>query len=332
MAKILIADLFQAELWTPEFINEAPVLQNILTSGILVNNSELTKIVNATSAGSRFELPYIEEPDYTEPESMDDSDDDLTTKKISWANQFAVLGMYSNSYKMANIVDAVNRSKDPLKLIRDTMIGRYWGYDLQNRITSIVAGIVNKAGDDLVLDVADDSSDGDDVLISQGLVIDAIAKQGDAQDKFTFMFIHSKVYSDLKRQNLITTIPPSTVGADPIQMYGNYRIVVNDKMPVIQGDNKKKYVSLFSQNGLIAHADKTLGSDMPSVELYRNPLSGKGAGDTTLITRKGHVVHPIGWSYNKTDMNPTLANLGNKDNWTNKFKTKQHKFVALITN
>jgi len=331
MAKVKIADLFKAELWTPDFVNEAPVLKNILNSGLITTNEELQKIVNAQSAGYRFELPYVDEPDYVEPEYMDDSDDELTTKKIDWANMFAVITMAQNSYKFANITQKLNRDSDPLKLLRDSIVGNYWALDLQSRITSIASGLANKAGDALTKDVADDTEDGDAVLLTPDVVVDTIGLQGDMQDKFTFMFIHSKVYGDLKKQNLISSIPQSDQ-VKPIEYYGTYRIVVNDKMPVIQGTNKKKYLSLIAQDGLIAYGDKTLGDDMPTLELYRNPLSGKGAGDTSIITRRGFLAHPIGWSYNKSDMNPTLANLANKDNWTMKFKPKQQKFVAVITN
>lgn len=331
MAKVKIDDLFKAELWTPDFVNEAPVLKNILNSGILTTSEELNKVVNAQNAGYRFELPYVDEPDYVEPEYMDDSDDELSTKKIDWANMFAVITMAQNSYKFANIVTKINRDSDPLKLLRDSIVGNYWALDLQARITSIVSGLADKAGDALTLDVADDSSDGDDVLIAPEHIIDAISKQGDNQDKFSFIYIHSKVYADMKKANLITSIPQADQ-LKPIEMYGTYRVVVNDKMPVIQGENKKKYLTLIAQNGLIAYGDKKLGSDMPMMELYRNPLSGKGAGNTTIITRRGFLAHPIGWSYNKSDMNPTLANLSNKDNWSMKFKAKQQRFVALITN
>jgi hypothetical protein len=331
MANVKIEDIFQATLWTTDIINQAPELQNILNSGLFRTNEELQKVVNAQSAGSKFELPYIDEPDYTEPTAMDDSDDLITPDKISWKNQFAVLGMYSRSFGYANIVQQITRDSDPAGKLR-AILGNYWARDLQNRIISNISGIAEKAGSDLTLDVADDSDDGADVLISASIIIDGASLLGDMQDKFEFLFIHSKVYADMKKQNLIDVIPPSEEGAKPIEHYGNYRIIVNDKMPVIQGDNKKKYVSLIAQSGIFAYADKNLGGDMPVLETYRDPRAGKGAGTTQIISRKGFLLHPVGWSWSKAGMSPTLSDLSNKDNWTMKFKVKQQKFVRIITN
>jgi hypothetical protein len=328
---VRIEDIFQSTLWTNDDINEAPELQNILNSGIFRTNADLERVVNSTSAGSRFELPYIDEPDYTEPYGMDDSDDEISADKVNWANQFAVLGLYAKSFGYMNIVDAIRRDSDPAKVLR-SILARYWARDLQNRIIASLNGIASKARDALTLDVADDTEDGDDVILDASIIIDGASLLGDMQDNFKFMFVHSKVYADLKKQNLIETVMPAEVGAEPIQMYGNYRVIVNDLLPVIQGDNKKKYVTYIAQTGMFAYAEKKLGGDLPLLEVHRNPLKGKGAGSTQLISRRGFVLHPIGWSWQKSGMNPSLSDLRTDSNWSMKFKAKQQKFVRIITN
>ena len=333
MPQLKISDILTAEIWTPAMFNEAPVLKNVLESGLLVvGSNELSTLVNANGAGKRFEMPYIDEPDYTEPEYMDDSEDELTVNKFSGDSAYAVVTMAQKSWGYANIIRDLERAGSNSLEVFTNIIGNYWGYDLQNRTIAIAKGIALKAGDALTLDVADDSTDQPDVLIDPAVVVDAIGKQGDNQDKFGFMFVHSKVYGDLKKQNLIDTIIPSDKTATPIQMYGNYRLIVNDLMPVLQGTNKKKYITLISQSGLLAYADKTMSDDMPIFEKDRNARVGKGGGKTALITRRGFAVHPIGWSYTKEAMNPTLADLGAKTSWTMKYKAKQQKFVAIVTN
>jgi len=332
MPRINIEDIFQATLWTNDIINKAPELNNLLTSGLFRTNAELQRVVNAQSAGSRFELPYIDEPDYTEPSGMDDSDDLITPEKINWNNQFAILGMYAKSYGYANIVNQIKRDSDPAKVLRD-ILGNYWARDLQRRIITSLSGIADKAGDALTLDVSDDSDDDSkSVSLNASIIIDGASLLGDMQDKFEFMFIHSKVYADLKKQNLIDIIQPSVEGAKPIEVYGNYRIIVNDLLPVIQGDNKKKYVTIIAQTGIFAYADKKLSGDTPLLEVYRDPRAGNGAGISQLISRKGFVIHPVGWSWKKGGMNPTLNDLKDKANWDMKFKAKQQKFVRIITN
>jgi len=332
MARVQLEDIFQAELWTSDMFLEAPLLKNILTSGLLVESQEIKSIVNAVSAGSRFEMPYVEEPNFTEPTAMDESDNYAPTTKISWANQFAIISMVNKNYEYNHLANTLNRDSDPAKVFRDEVIGRFWATDMQNRIIHTVRGLIAKAGAELVLDVADDSTDGADVTLSPSIIIDGVAKQGDNQDKFGFMFMHSKVYADLKKQKLIDTVLPNDNSLQKFEMYGGYRIIVNDAMPVEQGENKKKYTTLIAQNGLIAYADKDLGKEMPVVELVRNALIGNGSGRTTIATRRGLCLHPIGWSYNKSVASPTYADLSNSANWTMKFKPKQQKFVAIITN
>ena len=77
MAQVKIEDIFEAELWANDSFNEAPELKNILESGILVQSQEIGSLINNVQAGSRFELPYVDEPDYTEPEYMDDTEDEV---------------------------------------------------------------------------------------------------------------------------------------------------------------------------------------------------------------------------------------------------------------
>lgn len=333
MAGVSIDDILQAELWTSTDFLQAPELDNIVNSGLLATSRELSDVVNSVSAGSRFELPFVEDTDYSEPDYMDDSDNGVTINSASWKQQLAVLTMISKSYGYANIVDMIAQEKDPAGALRN-IIGNFWGRDLTRRVVAILAGISAKAGDGLTLDVADDSSDGADVLLDPAVIIDGVSKLGDMQDKFNFIFLHSKVYADLKKQNIIQTMQPSETGAKPIELYGNLRVIVNDLLPVEQGTNKLKYTTIVAQTGTFAYADKNLSSanGMPPLEAYRDPTKGRGAGKTTLIARRGFAIHPIGWTWNKAGFNPTLADLGNKNNWTKEFKAKDQRFVKIVTN
>jgi len=328
MAKVQIADIIQSTLWTQDFINEDPILKNILESGILTSDAKLDKLVNALEAGVRFELPYIDEPEYTEPSYGDDTDDEITPDKIGWNNMFAILTLANKAYGLANITQLINRDSDPAKRLRE-ILALYWSKDLQNRIIAAVVGISAEAGADLTLDVADDSSDGADVLLDSSILVDGVSLQGDNQDKFGFMFVHSKVYGDLKKKQLIDFVTPAEIGAKPIPYYGGYRVLVNDLMTVVDGSNKKKYTTLVAQNGLFAYSQKKIDN---SFAISTNELAGNGSGTTTLISRNGFILHPIGFSYKKTNSKVSLADLKAKASWDNKFKAKQHRFVKIVTN
>ena len=328
MARVKIADIIQSTLWTQDFINEDPILKNILGSGILTSDAKLDKLVNALEAGVRFELPYIDEPEYSEPAYGDDSDTEITPDKISWSNMFAILTLANKAYQLANITELINRDSDPAKRLRE-ILALYWSKDLQSRIIASIVGISAKAGTDLTLDVADDSTDKPDVLLDSSVLVDGVSLQGDNQDKFGFMFAHSKVYGDLKKAQLIEFVQPSEVGAKPIPYYGGYRVFVNDLMPVEDGDNKKKYTTIVAQNGIFAYSQKKI-TDAFAVQ--KNEMAGNGSGITTFISRNGFILHPVGFSYKKTNSKVSLADLKSETSWDNKFKAKQHRFVKIVTN
>lgn len=339
MAYTKLSDVIVRDLWTNDFIDASPVLQNILGSGLLAKEKKLDDVVNSTDAGQSFELPFIAEPTYSEPSIIDDSTNDIVPDSVGWATMYAMLGLYAKSWKESNIVHALSE-KNPVQFIRDNYVAKYWAIDLLHRTMKTVSGIAadNIANDnaDLVLDVADDGTDGTatDVTLDMGHTIDAVGKVGDKQDDFEFVFMHSKVYGDLKKADLIQTVMPSDGGL-PIEYYGKYRVFVNDLLPVAQGTNKKLYTTVIAKRGALAYSTKDLPEEMPAVALVREELSGNGGGSSQFVTRRGLVVHPIGWSFDKstvTGVSPTLAELENALAWDRKFQQKNSKFVFIITN
>ncbi len=339
MAYSKLSDVIVRELWTNDYIDKSPVLQNILGSGLLVKDPKLDSIVNTTDAGQSFELPFIADPVYSEPSIIDDSTNDIVPDSIGWQTMYAMLGLYAKSWKEANIVQALS-ANNPVKFIRDNYVAKFWAFDLMHRTMKIVSGVAadNIANDnsDLVLDVADDGTGGSstDVVLDMGHTIDAVGKVGDKQDEFEFIFMHSKVYGDLKKADLITTVMPSDGGL-PIEYYGKYRVFVNDLLPVAQGTNKKLYTTVIAKQGALAYSTKELPEEMAAVALVRDELSGNGGGSSQFVTRRGLVVHPIGWSFDKSTVSgvsPTLTELENALAWDRKFQQKNSKFVFIVTN
>lgn len=339
MAYSKLTDVIVRDLWTNDFIDASPVLQNILGSGLLVKDTKLDAVVNATDAGQSFELPFIADPLYTEPSIMDDSTNEITPSAIGWETMYAMVGMYSRSWKESSLVHALS-TNNPVQFIRDKYIAKYWAEDLIYRTMKTVAGVAadNIANDnsDLVLDVSNDDDNGSatDVTLNMDITIDATGKVGDKQDGFNFIFMHSKPYGDLKKADLITTVVPSDGGL-PIEYYGKYRVFVNDLLPVANGTNKKLYTTVIAQSGAFAYSAKKLPEEMSALSIVKNELSGNGAGTSQLVTRRGLVVHPIGWSFDKSTISgqsPTLAELENALAWDRKFQQKNSKFVFIVTN
>ncbi|MRJ06249.1 MAG: hypothetical protein C6I01_01855 [Epsilonproteobacteria bacterium] len=333
-----LADVLTRALWTKEFRNDAPFIKSILNSGIFTIDPRVDSVVNSAEAGQIIEIPFINTPDYIEPSIADDSTNEIISTGVNYGRQYGVLGLYAKSWGTSLLAEVFS-SSDPLRFFRD-YVGRYWGEDLERRIVMSLRGIlganINSNNGDLVLDVADDTEDGAPILLDASILIDAKGLVGELQDSFQKLFVHSKVYQDLQKQNLVEVIPPSEQAPMGLKKFGDYELIVSDLMPVIEGDNKKSYVSVIAKRGAFVYSQKDLSKTaIKAVEYYNNPKAGNGAGIEELISRNAFLVHPLGWSFDKakiTNVSPSLADLATPDVWSRVYRQQNTNFIFVITN
>ena len=331
MAIVQLADVFKRELWTEEFINENDELLNIINSGMLVQDARLQALVNANDAGSVFEVPYLQENAFTEPQIMDDDPTHIATfGKISKERMFAMLGQYSKSWQEADIVPTLSSGDDPI-LALQTLIAKYWSTDLQYRIINTAKGLLASdiAGPSEITNDVATSTPSATSIMTRDNVIDTLALRGDlgVQNIDDTIIMDTKQYSDLQKANNIDFIRTTDNDVAIPTAFG-MKVLVNDSIPVAGNER----TAIIVKNSAFGYAQKA--QNIP-VELVREASQGYGGGVTQLISRRGMLIHPNGWSFDKSTVagvSPTLAELADGGAWTRKTSAKKSQILFLTTN
>lgn len=141
---------------------------------------------------------------------------------------------------------------------------------------------------------------------------------GDRKKKFTMIFMHSAVATNLENLNLLTALKYTDkegVTRDLTLYTWNGKLVITDDgMPTEHGeDGSTVYTSYALGEGAIEYED--IGVKVP-YEMARDPKTN--GGQDTLYTRQRKVFSPKGISYEKkvqASLSPTDAELENGENW-----------------
>lgn len=148
---------------------------------------------------------------------------------------------------------------------------------------------------------------------------------GDRKKKFSMIFLHSAVATNLENLNLISHLKYTdkdgiTRDLD-LYAWNGKLVIADDGMPVEEvaesasgkGDGYTRYTSYVLGEGAIEYED--IGAKVP-YEMARDPKTN--GGQDTLYTRQRKVFAPKGISYEKASqasLSPTDAELSNGANW-----------------
>ena len=141
---------------------------------------------------------------------------------------------------------------------------------------------------------------------------------GDHKKKFSMVFMHSAVATNLENLNLLTALKYTDkdgVTRDlTLYTWNGKLVIVDDGMPTEQAeDGSTVYTSYVLGEGTINYED--IGAKVP-YEMARDPKTN--GGQDTLYTRQRKVFSPFGISYEKkvqASLSPTDAELANGQNW-----------------
>jgi len=277
-------------------VQEAAIeLNRFLSSGVMARDSRIDTM--ASGAGQVGELPFFngitnDEPNYSSADPAETS----TPAVISGATQVYRSAHANKSWTTMDMARELGL-QDPLLAVVNR-IGKYWAVNTEKRLIYSALGmladnIANDAGD-----MANDISDAAVVpdaanTISADAVIDAHATMGDHAPALVAMAMHSVVYFNLQKQNLIDYIPNAR-GEINIPTYLGYRVIVDDSLfPDTTGANPVYTTILFAPD---AFAYGSGVPEMPS-EIERKPDSGNGGGEEILYSRVTEIVHPWGFAF-----------------------------------
>lgn len=317
MAVTKIADVIVPEIFTPYVIEKTAEKSRILTSGIAVANPKLNELV--TAGGLTINMPYWK--DLTGDDEVLSDQNPLTPGKINTDKDIAALLLRGKAWGANELAGAL-AGDDPMAAIADR-VSDYWARKEQKILVSVLQGAF--AASSMSGHVLDKSTE----AISGNIVLDGKQLLGDSADQLQAIMMHSAVYTELQKQNLIEYTTTSD-GKITIPTYLTYQVIIDDGMPVqTVGEGAsayKVYTTYLFARGSIGRGEGTPVSLTPT-ETDRDSL----AGEDFLINRRALVLHPMGikWKGNPAGVTPSNAELATGTNWERVYEDKNIGLVAI---
>ena len=311
-----IADVIVPEVFSPYVIRKTTELSRLVQSGIITSNPELDRLI--TGGGKTITMPKWN--DLAGNDEVLSEGTSLTADKISAGAEVATV-LYRGKAWGATELAGCFAGSDPMDAIA-TLVAEFWNRKEQKTLISILEGVfgaTNMTG--LV------SGDGTQAISAEA-ILDAKQLLGDAADKLTAIAMHSAVFTQLQKLNLIQYIPNSR-GEIVMPSYLGYRLIVDDSLPVVPAGsgNPAKYTSYLFADGVIGRGNGTPAA-LTQTEMDRDSL----ASTDYLINRRAFVLHPQGMKWIGTPAKETASNveLATGTNWTRVADIKQMGIVKLV--
>jgi len=321
-------------------------LNAFLQAGVMTNDAKLQ--AHLSTGGNIGELPFYfqlsnsgEGASGTEPWfSSDNPANESFPQKITSGKMIFRASYQNNSWSAMDLAREITSMSDPLMAIVDR-IASYWATNTQNRLIKSALGVLgdNVAADnsDMLVTVATDDAAAITAAekIGSDIVIDALATMGDRMTQAGGMVIamHSVVYAELNKQNLIEFIPNAR-GEIMFGTYLGHRIIVDDGMPAVAGSNRTTYTTIIFGAGSFGY-----GSGYPNMpsEVDRNPASGEGGGEEIIYSRTTEIIHPVGFEFDSSTLTggtdntqASYADLALATNWDRVYESRKNIQLAYI--
>ncbi len=337
MATTRLSNLkFADELWNKAVVLPA-IDQNFFTdSGIAMEQSDITTNLNSEVGGSKYTFIYQNPLLDSEPNVGTDNPAD--TASVEALTDVELSGVKWNLNKAVGAMDLARelRGTDPMGGI-ETKFRDYWSQQISLKGISMIKGLIadNVANDssDMVnaIGITTGTIDASN-LVSGDAVIDAEATIGDQLGKFVGIGLHSVVYNNLRKQQLIDTIRDADNNT-LFEVYDGKRVFVSDQLPV---DTTVPSYPIYTTVlfGMSSFGYGT-GSPIMPVEVDRTALSGNGSGQETIVSRVTTSYHPNGFNWVGASMagvSPTNAELADPTNWDRIWDRKRVAMAFLTSN
>lgn len=302
----------------------------LVTSGLMVTNAAIQ--AEFAKGGKTIDLPFY--GDLTGDSEIDSDTVASTPAEIAGDVQVGVRNGRRKSWKSSDLAADLSGSDPAQAIARST--GRYWIRDMQIVTRNILNGLFASGGPLATSHAVGSSS----TALSAGLMVDGIAKLGDAGDELTGVMMHSAIYYALMKLDLIvpssnTSQIDSRLSGEALEKgtYLGRPVFVDDKLPFTVGagtGGATVYDTFFFGPGAFAYA--TAAPKNP-VEADRD----KFLGIDFLINRAHYLVHPngISWRGNAAATFPSNAELATAANWVKVFDddrniriTRMRSFVS----
>lgn len=329
MAKTQIADVIVPDVFNPYVVERTAELMALYYGGIISTDAQLNAL--ALAGGKLINMPFW--TDLSGADEVLSDSGSLTPAKISASKDIAALLMRGKAWEVNDLAKALS-GDDPMGAVAH-LVADYKARKLQAVILASLKGVFadNVANDsgDMVNDIAIEAGNSATAAnkVSSDAVIDTITgTMGDAWAEITGMGMHSAVFINLQKQDLITYEKVSDQNLE-IPTYLGKRVLVDDTCERVAGaTNGYKYSTYFFGQGAIGFGE---GQAPVPTETDRDSL----AGDDILINRWHVITHPRGIQFTSSSVagaSPTNAELEAAANWNRVYERKNVRLAKLITN
>lgn len=294
-----------------------------IKSGIMVPTPALDQMI--TAGGLLVTMPEWSKTALTD--QVLDEDTGLETGKTAAKKQVAPVLYRGTGAAYTDLAAIISGSSPAKQILSD--FGVYTIESDQEILQSIIKALfakgtgVNKGAltDTHVSDQT--ANTGEAAVISPEMVIDARSILGTSRSKLTVIAMHSKVKTELEKQNAKTKqFIPASESKTGFDTYLGMRVVEDD---ALLPDASGNYETFLYATGAFGRNTAT-PADMVTYE----PDRDKAKGHNMLYVRRARVIHPFGLEFTGEQVSkktPTNADLQLAKNWK---KVREDKKIGLV--
>lgn len=336
MATTQLSDIIDVTVFRDLPPVNGPEKTAFFESGVVTRNALLDDL--ASQPGKTAELPFWKDLDGSVEVnySTDDPGDVATPGKVVQGEQIARKAFVNQGWSASDLASEIAlgaRAMDHIRNRTDTYFERQWQRRLIATVNGIIVDNVDNDDSDMVVDVAVESTGDQDseTRFNRDVFVEATNTLGDRYDELTAITVHSAVYSQMVKNDDIEFIPDSE-GRLSIPTYLGLRVIVDDGMPVEEGDTSGfKYTSVLFGAGAFGYG---VGNPEVPVEVEREAAQGEGGGIETLWVRNTWILHPFGFAStgSPNGFSFTLSELESGNHIDRVIERKNIPLAFLITN
>jgi hypothetical protein len=326
MAQTQIADVIVPAEFTDYQVENSMVSTALYQSGVLVQNGLMAS--QLANGSNNFNIPFWADAGENEADITSDNPAVLSVPLKITANKQIVRKSYLHQSWSEMSLASELAGSDALQRVQ-SRVQAYWNRQYERRLIASLLGV-------LYSNVANNASDMvNDISVASGTaadfsaiaVIDTAATLGDRAEDVKAIAMHSAVYTEALKANLIEFIPQSQ--GLPIKTFRGMAIIQDDNLSPSAGI----YTTILFGPGAVGFAISPPETGY-GTELFRIPSAGNGGGQSVLHTRNNVALHPLGYAWNDgsggsaiAGESPTIAELSAAAHWTR--VVAQRKSVPL---
>ena len=328
---------FDPDVFT-DYIQEAdPVHTSIINSGVLRVSPEISAVL--TDKNNVFTVPNYS-PLSGEAKNYDGATDN-TPVEVSAKKQTGMAFRRMAAWKDQDFTRELTGA-DPLGDVA-RKVAYYQQKNNQKDLLSIIDGVLSvDAMSSHVKDITASKGSSSTATptaenrLSADTFLDAAQEAlGDNFDDLTMVAMHSRVYTNLLKlqlvNNIATTPDAYSRGVQFGLLLNKYLVMVDDSLTTGTKDGAATYTTYLLGEGSIATA-RNVRIDRPNYVNYDPESKG---GVNKLYTKWGMAMHPLGMSLDVSKIaknSPTRVELGTKANWTKVWDAKNIKLAKIVSN